>query len=388
MDARDEGSEREPGSVAPEGGAPGGVTGGTPLPGPRPAGESVTGERLADAPPSGAEASPESGDGPPGTTGAEAVPGPEPEATGPDAGAAEDDAGAPEDDAGTSAESGSLGSEAAASGESEPGRSEAVLSRGSERGALSGGASSGFAGAGSGASAFPGSPEAVGCPEAGAPVGLAALSLRHQIAAALALAVVAVVACTHLGMVFLHVAPSNTVTKQHGRAIDDWIYPEFEQNWKLFAPNPLQQDITVQVRALVRTEDGTSRETGWYDLSALDGLAIDGNPVPSHTQQNELRRAWDFYLGTHDGENRPVGLRGDLSERYLRRIGVLRLDRERAGGEGAVVERVQFRSLTTDVPPPRWSGEKVSDRPVVRELPWWAVPGSDRADGLTEASAR
>ncbi|MEU6271265.1 DUF5819 family protein [Streptomyces populi] len=227
-----------------------------------------------------------------------------------------------------------------------------------------------------------------GCPEAGVPVGLAALPLPHQIAAALALALVAVVSCVHLGMVFLHVAPSNTVTKQHGRAIDDWIYPEFEQNWKLFAPNPLQQDIVVQVRALVRAEDGTSRETGWYDLSALDGLAIDGNPLPSHTQQNELRRAWDLYVGTHDGENRPVGLRGDLSERYLRRIGVLRLDREHAGGEGAAVERVQFRSLTTDVPPPSWSGEKVSDRPVVRELPWWAVPGSDRTDGLTEAGAR
>ncbi|MGW3665471.1 DUF5819 family protein [Streptomyces sp. NPDC005141] len=231
-------------------------------------------------------------------------------------------------------------------------------------------------------------PEVVACPEAVAPAGLAALSLGYQIAAALALAVVAVVSCVHLGMVFLHVAPSNTVTKQHGHAIDEWIYPEFEQNWKLFAPNPLQLDITVQVRALVRAEDGTSRETGWYDLSALDGLAIDGNPVPSHTQQNELRRAWDFYIGTHDGENRPTGLRGDLSERYLRRIAVLRLDREHAGGEGAVVERVQLRSQTTNVPPPQWSQEKVSDQPVLRELPWWAVPESDRADGLTEASAR
>ncbi|MGW0967580.1 DUF5819 family protein [Streptomyces sp. NPDC002516] len=232
------------------------------------------------------------------------------------------------------------------------------------------------------------------CPgEAGSPggegsAGLAALSLRYQIVAAFALAAVAVVACAHLGMVFLHVAPPNTVTKQHGRAIDEWIYPEFEQNWKLFAPNPLQQDITVEVRALIRSADGTSRETGWYDLSALDGLAIDGNPLPSHTQQNELRRAWDFYASTHDGQDRAVGLRGDLSERYLRRIGVLRLDREHAGGEGAVVERVQFRSLTTDVPPPGWSDEKVSDRPIVRELPWWAVPESDRADALTEASAR
>ncbi|MEU8788062.1 DUF5819 family protein [Streptomyces sp. NPDC048643] len=220
------------------------------------------------------------------------------------------------------------------------------------------------------------------------PAGLAALSLRYQVAAAFALAVVAVASCVHLGMVFLHVAPSNTVTKEHGRAIDEWIYPEFEQNWKLFAPNPLQQNIGVQVRALGRSPDGTSRETGWYDLSALDGRAIDGNPLPSHTQQNELRRAWDFYVGTHDAENRPAGLRGDLSERYLRRIAVLRLDRERAGGTGAVVERVQFRSRTTDVQPPGWSDEKVSDRPVVRELPWWTVPAADRAGGLTEASAR
>ncbi|MFF4347226.1 DUF5819 family protein [Streptomyces sp. NPDC001530] len=225
-------------------------------------------------------------------------------------------------------------------------------------------------------------------PEGSAPTGIAALPLRSQIAAALALAVVAVTACVHLGMVFLHVAPSNTATKQHGRAIDEWIYPEFEQNWKLFAPNPLQQNIAVQVRALVRAKDGTSRETGWYDLSALDGRAIDGNLLPSHTQQNELRRAWDFYVSTHDSQNRPAGLRGDLSERYLRRIAVLRLDREHAGGEGAVVERLQVRSRTTNVPAPEWSVEKVSDKPIVRELPWWSVPEGDRKDGLTEASAR
>ncbi|MFE5138053.1 DUF5819 family protein [Streptomyces fagopyri] len=219
--------------------------------------------------------------------------------------------------------------------------------------------------------------------------GIGALSLRHQIAAAFALAVVAVVACVHLGMVFLHVAPSNTVTKQHGRAIDEWIYPEFEQNWKLFAPNPLQQNIDVQVRARVRTTDGGATETGWYDLSALDGAAIDGNPLPSHTQQNELRRAWDFYVGTHDNDNRPVGLRGGLSEDYLRRVVLLRLEREGAGDRGAVVERVQVRSRTTNVRPPEWSDEQVSDKPVVRELPWWPVPEEDLKDArTTEASAR
>lgn len=220
------------------------------------------------------------------------------------------------------------------------------------------------------------------------PTGIAALSPGYQITAALALAIVAITACVHLGMVFLHLAPSNTVTKQHGTAIEEWIYPEFEQNWKLFAPNPLQQNIAVQVRAQVRTPDGTSRETGWYDLSALDGAAIDGNLLPSHTDQNELRRSWDFYVSSHDGENRPSGLRGDLSERYLRRVVVLRLERLRAGGEDAVVESVQVRSRTTNVPPPEWSQEQVSDKPVIRELPWWSVPEGERQQETAEASAR
>ena len=211
--------------------------------------------------------------------------------------------------------------------------------------------------------------------------GVAALSLRYQIGAALALAIVAVTVCVHLGMTFLHVAPANAVTKQHGRAIEDWVYPEFEQNWKLFAPNPLQQNIAVQVRAQVLAADGTVRTTGWYDLSAEDGRAIDGNLLPSHTQQNELRRAWDFFTATHGTDNRPVGLRGALSETYLRRIVVMRLDRDDAAGSGGSVERVQVRSVSTNVRPPDWSQEQVSDKPAYRELPWWAVTSDDRVGG-------
>jgi uncharacterized protein DUF5819 len=215
---------------------------------------------------------------------------------------------------------------------------------------------------------------------------LAELSAPYRLAAALALAVVAVVAAVHLGMVFLHVAPSNTLSRQHSGTIDDWIYPEFEQNWKLFAPNPLQQNISVQVRAGIRTADGTIRTTGWYDLSAEDGRAVDGSLLPSHTRQNELRRAWDFYLASHDDDSRPVGLRGALSEQYLRRIAVLRLDRDDvagrddAAGRDSGIDRVQVRSVTTNVPAPGWSDERVPTTPSYRELPWWTVP-VDEAEG-------
>ncbi|MET9576250.1 DUF5819 family protein [Streptomyces massasporeus] len=216
--------------------------------------------------------------------------------------------------------------------------------------------------------------------------GIAALSPRYQVGVALALAVVAIGVCVHIGMTFLHVAPANTVTRAHGEAVDDWVYPEFEQNWKLFAPNPLQQNISIQVRAGVRGPDGMTQTTGWYDLSAEDGRAIDGNLLPSHTQQNELRRAWDFFVATHDSENRPVGLRGSLSESYLRRIMVLRLDHDdavrAATGSSGVIERVQVRSRTSNVPPPDWSREKVSTTPSYRELPWWRVPQDEARGGV------
>ncbi|MEE1754409.1 DUF5819 family protein [Streptomyces sp. SP18CS02] len=221
----------------------------------------------------------------------------------------------------------------------------------------------------------------------GGGVGIAALSLPYQVAAAVSLAVIGVFACFHVAMVFLHVAPSNTLTKQHGKAVDEWVFPEFEQNWKLFAPNPLQQNIAVHARAEVTGPDGARRTTEWIDLSGDDREAIRGNPFPSHVHQNELRRGWDFYVNSHTNDNRPNGLRGQLSERYIRRIVMLKLEAHQLGG---TVERIQLRSSTKGVEAPVWSEEKIDTRPYYRVLPWWTVttadlPGDVRG-GRTEAA--
>ncbi|MYX75198.1 DUF5819 family protein [Streptomyces sp. SID3915] len=207
--------------------------------------------------------------------------------------------------------------------------------------------------------------------------GIAALSLPYQVVAALALSGIGLLACLHLAMVFFHVAPSNTLTKRHGNAVDEWVYPEFEQNWKLFAPNPLQQNIAVHVRAEVLGPDGR-RTTRWTSLSREDGEAIRGSLLPSHVHQNELRRAWDFYTGSHDEQNRANGLRGELSERYIRRIVMLRLSGRDNGG---TVERIQIRSAVTAVGAPEWSDEKIDTQATYRVLPWWTVTPSDLPEG-------
>jgi hypothetical protein len=217
-----------------------------------------------------------------------------------------------------------------------------------------------------------------GAPEAPRAPGIAGLSRPYRIAAGLALAAVATAACWHLAIVFLHVAPSNTLSKRYAQSVDDWIYPEFEQNWKLFAPNPLQQNIAVEVRAQIRTADGRRATTTWRDLSAEDGEAIRHHPLPSHVHQNELRRAWDFYTGSHDDQNRASGERGALSEAYLRRIAVRRLAVPAPGAPAGEVLKLQLRSATTSVDAPPWSSETTDTKTYYRELPWWDVTEADR----------
>jgi Family of unknown function (DUF5819) len=208
--------------------------------------------------------------------------------------------------------------------------------------------------------------------------GPAALSLPGRVIVAISAVAVVVAVAVHLGMVFLHVAPSNTLTQKHGKVIDDYIYPEFEQNWKLFAPNPLQQNIAVHARARVAKPDGGTETTGWVNLSRMDGKGIDHNLAPSHIQQNELRRGWEFYRGSHDEKHKPIGLRGELSAQYVKRIVMLRFGQELNGG---TVERIQVRSATSPVALPSWSDEKSDAKTDYQVEPWWPVTSEDLPGG-------
>ncbi|MEU6174890.1 DUF5819 family protein [Streptantibioticus parmotrematis] len=226
---------------------------------------------------------------------------------------------------------------------------------------------------------------ASGVPEAGRPDAddtghpsdlgpIARLSLPSRVVVALTVAAVVVGAAVHLGMVFLSVAPSNTISKAHASAINGYVDPEFEQNWQLFAPNPVQVNTDVQARAEVRQADGTVSTTGWVDFTAMDLAKIRHNPIPSHTEQNELRRAWGFYTDTHDEQDHPIGDRGDLSQEYLLRIIAHRFGPHLNGGS---VQRIQVRLATMPVAAPKWSAERIDTQTTYRVMSWWTVSPKD-----------
>jgi len=186
---------------------------------------------------------------------------------------------------------------------------------------------------------------------------------------------VALVAATGvlLGSLLLADAPPNSFSTSHQDQLDALVYPEFEQNWRLFAPDPLQVNIDVQARVRSAAGDG-----GWVDLTAQDVAAVRDDPFPSHADQNLLRRAWDFYDSTHDGQEAPTaGTRSGLAVEYLKRIALQRLGHQ---ADGPPVTGVQLRTRTTPIAPPSWGPSRSTDQPQLRELAWWPVIPADWAD--------
>ncbi len=190
-------------------------------------------------------------------------------------------------------------------------------------------------------------------------------------------------AAWHIAAVFLSLAPENGISQEYKEQIDGYSRPTFARDWKLFAPNPLQENTAVSARIELVYPDGRHQVSSWLDLTRQDVAAVRGNPLPSHAHQNLLRRAWDFYAKTHDlRDGRRVDRRGDLSEQYLKRIALQRLGR--GGGSGTQAVAIQFRQQVSLVQPPRWDTRDAGTGVVVRaadpgmqKQPWWPVREHD-----------
>lgn len=204
------------------------------------------------------------------------------------------------------------------------------------------------------------------------PDRLAALPLPLRFATRTAAVLLVAVSLLHVAFVFLHVAPANPISQRYARQIQGWVYPFFEQNWRLFAPDPESAVPQISVRAASTAGDGSQQVSGWYDLTAIDNDGVKHDPFPSHTNQNMLRRAWSGYLDTHGTTDVSYSDRAEMWQEYLRNIAVERLPAARRGA----VTYIQLRVRTVPVARTDTAGHalKVSPSAVdTRKLPWWKV---------------
>ncbi|WP_234386078.1 DUF5819 family protein [Streptomyces lydicus] len=193
---------------------------------------------------------------------------------------------------------------------------------------------------------------------------------------ACAVAVCITAAIVHVCMVFLSVAPPNIVSQRYEGQINTWVYPYFEQNWRLFAPDPEGARRQILARTATTSRDGDRQVSGWVDLSAIDADAVRHNPFPSHISQNMLRRAWSSYLDSHGTSDRSNSERAEILRKYLLNIATQRL----AAHSHRAFDAVQLHVITTPIASPALRG---ADKRAVRSpsdsryLPWWQVTSHD-----------
>jgi len=205
--------------------------------------------------------------------------------------------------------------------------------------------------------------------ESSVPPGLSALPRPLRATVGIAAALCLAVSLVHVLLVFLYVAPSNPVSQRYSKQVNAWIYPLFEQNWRLFAPDPQSVTQQISARTFHVSAGGTRQLSDWFDLTAVDDSAINHNAFPSHTAQNMLRRAWDAYVVSHGNDDRATSERAAMLQKYLRNIAVDRVSAYRHSTFEYIALRVVTRPIAAAG---AGSPRPNSQAPIeTRYLPWW-----------------
>jgi len=202
-----------------------------------------------------------------------------------------------------------------------------------------------------------------------APAPRSPRALRVVMGAVVTLCVATTLA--HISLVFLHVAPLNPISQRYNRQIAAWIYPLFQQNWLLFAPNPDTNRTQIFASTAWTTASGDSDVSDWFDISAVDKADTRHNPYPSRTTQHMLRQAYSAYLTTHGDDDVSSNKWTLIWEEYLRNIAVQRV----AAHSPRPFQRIRLKVVTQAIAPPDadTTTQTYSPDPDVWLLPWWNV---------------
>lgn len=110
----------------------------------------------------------------------------------------------------------------------------------------------------------------------------------------------------HVFATFLWIAPPSGLRQAvPGNVLKNYMIPLFGQSWSVFAPEPINGDYRLQVRALVDDGGGESHTTPWVDATAAELALAQHNLFPPRgaIQSTELasrfKGDWDALNPDH-----------------------------------------------------------------------------------------
>lgn len=120
---------------------------------------------------------------------------------------------------------------------------------------------------------------------------------RRPLAARMVVIALCLILAWHFLATYTWSAAPNAVRAAIGQqTLKSYMIPMFGQSWAVFAPNPGSVNQNLGVRAMVKTADGTTTQTGWVSLtdhSTTEGIRF--HPVPSRLYLNDFILANRYY---------------------------------------------------------------------------------------------
>lgn len=178
--------------------------------------------------------------------------------------------------------------------------------------------------------------------------------------------VTGVLAAAQMAATFLYNAPRSLVTQRYAAQVAWWMTPLQNQNWQLFAPNPISENVEIDARASIGPG---ATLTPWLNLSGIDDATTNGDPAPSHLTMNALRNAWQEFNDTHSSTGIPDAdsPMAGTAQAYLQNL-VLSYLRPTLSQP---LDSIQVRFVVTLLPGPGRTAAQTA--PQVQTLPWWLV---------------
>jgi hypothetical protein len=124
---------------------------------------------------------------------------------------------------------------------------------------------------------------------------------------------------------FIYVLPTNPIQRTLKPFLDATIGTYFDQDWELFAPDPVDSDYAVLVRPLTNEELKIAKtrgvpNNGWYDVSSPLWTKLQNNRFSAYgTFSNAITNAASSY--DYDPQQEPLRVMVRFASAFCKDIG-------------------------------------------------------------------
>jgi hypothetical protein len=186
--------------------------------------------------------------------------------------------------------------------------------------------------------------------------------------------ILSIVLLVHFGFTFIYLSPANPLKSKQWETIFNYMNPLFTQNWKLFAPNPANQQLNLDMRVQYVDNAGATRQTDWKSITLPVIKELQSNHFSPNARISEFQSSLISNYVWGDKEEKEEAFQS--MQRYVNYI----LDNKKFEVPGKI-NKIQLRAVVNRFPNYANKDKPDSAGKISYYITSWWNPSSQHAGG-------